>query len=281
MKTAVITGGNSGIGKAVATELAKKGYRVIIHGRDPQKTLQAAEEIKAGSGNPHIEYISADVSTIQGMKELADAIRQKTGSIEVLVLSTGVILPRHVITTDGLEAGFAIQYLSRFAMVQMLMTELKNGHARIVTVGAPKLANAKIYFDDIALKKDFSMMKALGQEMFANHLLVQEFAKLHPDNDVVMNMAHVGIAKTGIMRHSNFFLKAMVNLVGRTPEAAAQNFVYLASDPSATFSGYFLRHPGKPDKKEKIQYDPEIAKRLWNYSLELIYPQVAGSSLAG
>src|SRR4051812_25331389 len=132
MKTAVITGGNSGIGKATATVLAKKGYRIIIHGRDASKTKEAADEIKAQSGSNNVEYIVADVSVIKGMKELADAIKQKTNTINALILSTGVILPNHVITADGLEAGFAIQYLSRFTLTQLLAQELKNGKARIV-----------------------------------------------------------------------------------------------------------------------------------------------------
>src|SRR6266850_3478935 len=174
MKTAVITGGNSGIGKATATALAKKGYRVIIHGRDVSKTQQAADEIKSKSGNKNVEYISADVSLLKGMKELADAVKQRTGTIDALVLSTGVILPNHIITTDGLEAGFAIQYLSRFAVTQLLMRELKNSHAKIVQVAAPVLKGATVFFDDLALKNNFTMMRAMGQEMFANHLFVQE-----------------------------------------------------------------------------------------------------------
>jgi retinol dehydrogenase-14 len=272
MKTAVITGGNSGVGKAVATSLATKGYRIIIHGRDAQKTKDAAEEIKTKSGNNNVEYIALDISTIKGMKELAEAIKQKTNSIDTLVLSTGVILPKQIITADGLEAGFAIQYLSRFTVTQLLMQELKNGHARIVMMGAPLLKNATIFFDDIALKNNFTMMKALAQEMLANHLFVQEFAKRNPGNDVVMNIAHVGITKTGIMRHSNFFLRGLVNLFGQSPEAAAKNFVYLATDEAANFSGYFLTKPGKPSVKEKIQQDPVVAEKLWNKSLELIKP---------
>src|SRR5665213_1540872 len=133
MKTAVVTGGNSGVGKTTAIELAKKGFRIIIHGRDAEKTSLAADEIKTRSGNSDVGYIVADVSTIKGMKELAEAIKQKTNCIDTLVLSTGVILPKQFITADGLEAGFAIQYLSRFAMVQLLMPELeRSGSAKIV-----------------------------------------------------------------------------------------------------------------------------------------------------
>jgi NAD(P)-dependent dehydrogenase (short-subunit alcohol dehydrogenase family) len=136
MKTAVITGGTSGIGKAVAMALAKKHYRVIIHGHDPAKALKVEQEIIAQSGNNLVESIAADVSSLSGMKDLADAIKAKTDRIHSLVLSTGVILPNREVTTDGLEKGFVIQYLSRFAITNLLMNELKKGHAHVVSVSS-------------------------------------------------------------------------------------------------------------------------------------------------
>jgi NAD(P)-dependent dehydrogenase (short-subunit alcohol dehydrogenase family) len=270
MTTAVILGGNSGMGKATAIALASIGYRVIIHGKDAEKTKLAAEEIRARSGNGNVEFIAADISVISGMRELALAIQARTTEIHAFVLSAGVILPTHVITADGLEAGFAIQYLSRFTLTELLKQELKNGKARIVHVGAPVMRNAKIFFDDLALRNNFSMMRALGQEMFANHLFVQEYARRNPSNETVMNILHVGIARTGILRNSNFLFRLVVNLIGKSPEAAASNIVYLASDPKVNFSGYFLPKPGKPEVKEKIQYDAKMAERLWNTSMDLI-----------
>lgn len=272
MKTAVITGGNSGIGKAVATELARKQFRVIIHGREVGKTSQAAEDIKRLSGNSHVEFVAQDITLISGMKSLAEAIQKKTDSIDALVLSTGVILPRYVRTADGLEGGFAIQYLARFAVVQLLMKELLKGKARIVMVGAPKIQGAKIWFDDISLQNNFNMVRAMAQEMYANHLFVQEFAKRHPVNDVVINMANVGVAKTGIIRHSNIFFRLFVKMFGKSPAESAANFVFLASDPSVNFSGYFLKKPDHPEVKEKINYEPDVAERLWEKSMELIKP---------
>jgi NAD(P)-dependent dehydrogenase (short-subunit alcohol dehydrogenase family) len=271
MKTAVIIGGNSGIGKATATTLAKNGYRVIIHGRDPEKTKQAAEEIIRQSGSKNVESISADVSVLKGMKELADVVKAKTNSIDTLIFSQGVILPKQIITTDGNEMGFAIQYLSRFALTQLLLPLLKqSGNAKIVQVGAPTMKKAEIFFDDLALKNNFSMMRALGQEMLANHLLVEEFAKRNPDNKIVMNIFHVGIAKTGIMRETGFFLRLLVNLFGKSPETASANCVYLASSDDADFSGYFLPKPGKPLSKVKINFDEKVSEKLWNTSMDLI-----------
>ncbi len=191
MKTAVITGGNSGMGKAAAIEFAKKGYRVIIHGRDEDKTTKAVQEIISKSGNTNVDSVNMDIESIKGMKDLAYRIKQKTDTIHSLILSTGVIMPKQVITEDGLEKGFAIQYLARFAVTQLLMDELKKGNAKIVIVGATVIKNAKIHFENIALKNEFTMIKAMAQEMYANHLFTQEFAKRHPGNDVVLNMFHV------------------------------------------------------------------------------------------
>ena len=272
MKTAVITGGTGGIGKAVALALARKHYRVIFQGRDPAKALHAEQEIIDSSGNKLVESIAADVSSLSGMKELVHSIKSKTDTIHALVLSTGVILPHRKITADGLEAGFVIQYLSRFAVTNLLVDELKRGKARIVSVVAPVITGAKIHFEDITLEKNFTMVRAMAQEMFANHLFVQEFAKRHPENDVLINMANPGIADTGIARRLPAILRWPYKLIASKPEKAAHNFVYLASNERVNFSGYFLKKPGKPQLKEKASHDPVVAEKLWEKSMELIRP---------
>lgn len=272
MRTALVTGGNSGIGKATATALALKGYRIIVHGRDPEKTLRAADEIKKTSGNENVEFIAADISCLRGMKELADAVRNKSDILHTLVLSTGIILPNRIITEDGLEKGFVVQYLSRFATTQLLMPELTKGKARIVHAGASVIPGARIHFEDLTLKNNFTMVRAMAQEMFANHLFVQEFARRYPGREVLMNMANVGVAKTGITRNVNFIFNLGVSLFGRSAQSASGNFVYLACEEAVTYSGFFLPKPGRPQVKEPIKYDPENAERLWKMSMELIRP---------
>ncbi|MEW6468411.1 MAG: SDR family NAD(P)-dependent oxidoreductase [Bacteroidota bacterium] len=273
MKTVIVTGGNSGIGKATATELARKGYRVIIHGRDAQKTMIALQDIIKQSGNSRVEAVTGDMSSVAGMKKVAESFRQKTDVVDILVLSTGIILSRRVETADGLEGAFAAQYLSRFATVQWLMPMLrKSPFARIVMVGAPTMKKAAIHFDDLSLRNNFSMMRSMGQCMLASHMFVQEFAKRHPNDNVVMNIFHVGIAKTGVVREVNVVFRGLVKLFGASPEKACANAVYLADNDEVKFSGYFLPKPGKPHVKEKIQYDHAISERLWNTSMELIEP---------
>ena len=270
MKTAVIMGGNSGIGKATAKILATKGYKIIIHGRDEQKTKAAVTEIKA-NGNSSIDFVTGDLSSIAGMKKVAAEIQNKTDVIDALVLSTGVILPTRVETADGMEAAFTTQYLCRFAMVQMLSPQLKKANlAHIVSVGAPTLKKAKIHFDDLSLKNNFSMMNSMGQCMLANHMMVQEFAKRNKGSNLCMNIFHVGVAKTGVGREMNFFLRTLISMFGASPDKACANAVFLADDSEANFSGYFLTKPGKPQVKEQISFDAAATEQLWNVSAGLI-----------
>ena len=270
-KTAVILGGNSGIGKASAIQLAKKGYRIIIHGRDAQKTAAALEEIKSVSTNKNIEAIVGDLSSIAGMKKVASEIASKTDVIDILILSTGVILTKRVETADGLEGAFAAQYLCKFTLVNELMPQLKKAPlARIVIVGAPTMKKAKIFFDDISLKNNFTMMTSMGQCMLANHMFVQEFAKRHKNEKIYLNIHHVGIAKTGVVREVNGFFKLLVKLFGTTADKACANTIYLADNDAVNFSGYFLPKPGKPEKKNLIQIDGGNNERLWGMSLKLI-----------
>jgi NAD(P)-dependent dehydrogenase (short-subunit alcohol dehydrogenase family) len=212
------------------------------------------------------------------MKELSDAIKQKTDTINALVLSTGVILTKYVLTPDSLEAGFAIQYLSRFALTRFLTPELERGSARIVLVVAPVIPGAKIWLEDIALKKNFTVLRALKQEMFANHLFVQEFAKRYPGNQVVMNCANVGFAKTGILRNVPFFVRFIYRLFAKSPEFAARNFVFLTGE-QINFSGYFLKKPGHPEKKNKIAYDERTAEKLWALGAEFISDYADSNSI--
>lgn len=270
MKTALITGGNGGIGKEVAVALARNNYRIIIHGREPEKTLKAAAEIITRSGNNNVEYVVADISSVKGMKDLATAVKAKTDTIDSLTLSTGVIFPKLVTTPDGLESMFAIQYLSRFATVQLLLPELQKGNAKIAMVGASLIRGAKIFFDDVSLKNNFTMVRGMAQCMLANHLFVQEFAKRYNNSGMVMNIGHVGIAKTGIVRNSNVLFKMAVAMVGKPAETMAGNFIYMASSPDVSFSGYFLPKPNNTQKKVRLELNANDAARLWDMSLKLI-----------
>ena len=88
-KVILITGASDGIGKETAKALAKQGHTIIMHGRNPQKTKSAYEEVKTKSDNNNIEYLVADFLSLAEIKRFADNIKQKYDRLDVLVNNAG------------------------------------------------------------------------------------------------------------------------------------------------------------------------------------------------
>src|SRR5258706_14902987 len=119
-KTELITGGNAGIGKATAIGLAKAGYAVVIGGRNRNKGLAVVEEIKKASGNPNIELLEIDLSSLKSVRKAAEEFKQSHSHLQVLINNAGVFLRKREETEDGFEKTFQTNYLSHFLLTQLL-----------------------------------------------------------------------------------------------------------------------------------------------------------------
>src|SRR6266568_8893862 len=107
-KTSLITGGNSGIGKATALGLARMGATVIIVSRDKERGEVALADIIAKSGNRNLELMLADMSSQDSVRKLAIDFKARHEVLRLLVNNAGVYLTRRITTADGLESTFAI-----------------------------------------------------------------------------------------------------------------------------------------------------------------------------
>ena len=88
-KIILITGASDGMGKETAKALAKQRHTIIMHGRNPQKTKSACEEVKAESGNPNIDYMTSDFLSLAEIRKFVDKIKQKYDHLDVLVNNAG------------------------------------------------------------------------------------------------------------------------------------------------------------------------------------------------
>ena len=167
-KNALVTGGTDGIGKEVARGLARAGHRVAIVGRDAQKGVRVAEEIRQTTSNPNVEFLPADLSLVREANRLADGVTSRWTDISYFAHSAGVVCNRRELTDEGVESNFAINYLSRFVLTQRLLPLMKAvGHpgdaARILIISGAA-TNGTIYFDDVNLKSKlvtFSLLMVL------------------------------------------------------------------------------------------------------------------------
>ena len=120
-KTVVITGGNSGIGKETAVDLARRGARVIIGCRNLQKGKEALKEIKERSGNSNVFLEELDLASLKSVRTFADKILNRESLLDVLINNAGVMMCPYQKTEDGFEMQFGTNHLGHFLLTMLLL----------------------------------------------------------------------------------------------------------------------------------------------------------------
>ncbi|GAB4214677.1 MAG: SDR family oxidoreductase [Roseiflexaceae bacterium] len=272
-KICLVTGGSSGIGKAAALELAQRGAHVVIVARDPERTEQAAEEIRRTSDNHRVEAIRADLSVQQQVRDLAAQIIQRYPRLDVLVNDAGVYLSRRQLTPDGMEMTLAVQYLAPFLLTNLLRDLLvRSAPARIVNVSSIFHHLGRINFDNLQGERSYEGTLAYAQSKVAVILFTRELARRLAGTGVVVNSMEPGAVATRIGRSAPLYFQLSFGLlwpVLRSPAEGARTIVHLACAPEvAAVSGrHFV------DCRERtpapVARDDALAECLWAVSEQL------------
>ncbi len=280
-KIILITGASDGIGKETAKTLAKQGHTIIIHGRNPEKTKSAYEEIKAASGNNKIEYMTADFLSLAEVKKFADKVKQKYDYLDVLINNAGAqFTNKRKTTVEGYEKTMTINVFAPHLLTTLLLDLLKKSRsARVVTVSsAAHKMGGKPDLDDIELKENYSMAKAYGISKLYIIWIMRHFVsemKKAGINNIAFYTVHPGSAQTSLGRESTgslgtkiiyFLWKVMMNSV----EAGAAPSIRAAISPElegVTGKYYGLKGEEKPSEK---YYSPENEQKVWDYSRKIV-----------
>jgi len=124
-KTVVVTGASSGIGKATALELAKRGARVIMACRDVCKAKKAVQDIRRHTSCGQLIVLKLDLASLQSVHDFAARICQEEEYIHVLINNAGVNQHPYTLTEDGLEMNMAVNHFGHFLLVHLLLDKLK------------------------------------------------------------------------------------------------------------------------------------------------------------
>jgi NAD(P)-dependent dehydrogenase (short-subunit alcohol dehydrogenase family) len=272
-KTILVTGATNGIGRVTALELARLGGQVTIVSRSAEKCATVAKQILAETGNP-VEFIAADLSTLDGIMQAAADFKQRHSHLHVLVNNAGGMFIRRTLTADGFEYTFALNHLNYFLLTNLLLEVLKASNpARIINVSSNAHTRAEMDFDNLQGEKHYAPMQAYGQSKLANLLFTYELARRLSGTGVTVNAVHPGFVATGFARNNGAFFNVGAGifgkLFGRTPEQGAATSIYLASSPDVerVTGKYFV--DSKPVDSTPQSYDKAAAERLWQVSLEL------------
>src|SRR6266487_5251285 len=272
-KVVMITGANSGIGKAASLALAKMGANVVMVTRNQRKGEAARSEIIKESRNNSVDLLIADLSSLQSVRKLATEFQKKYSKLHVLVNNAGLFNQRRKITPDGYENTFATNYLAPFLLTNLQLPTLEaSAPSRIINVSSVGHYNGHINFDDLNLEKEYGGWKAYGQSKLALVLFTHELAKKLQGTSVTVNAVHPGTVATNIWSRPLGpvgFIMALPKLFMTTPRQGAETIVYLASSPDAKdLNGEYLEKL-KVKKSSDESYNEEIAQRLWDVSAKL------------
>ncbi|MFI5164465.1 MAG: SDR family oxidoreductase [Bacteroidia bacterium] len=268
-KIVLITGGNSGIGKATAIGLAKLGATVIIACRSKEKGEKAVAEIKKASGNQNVELLLVDLASQKSVRAAAEEFKSRFKQLHVLINNAGVFLRNREETEDGLEKTFATNYLSHFLLTHLLLDLLKaSASSRIINV-ASKHFGVKINFDDLQTTKNYSFMKAVGPTKLGLILFTKKLSKQLEGTGVTVNALHPGLAKSNLLNGMSGMVRFIFNLMMTSPEKCAETSIYLASskDVEKVSGKYFEKCKEVPAGKNTNS--EEDINKLWDVSMKL------------
>jgi NAD(P)-dependent dehydrogenase (short-subunit alcohol dehydrogenase family) len=261
--TILVTGSTDGIGMLTATQLAKLGANVIVHGRNSQKLTRAMNSIKTESGNSNIEGYIADFNALNNVRELASKVLNNHPKLDVLINNAGIGLTgERKVSQDGYELRFAVNYLAPFLLTHLLIPALKKGApSRIVNVAS--IGQHPINFKDVMLEKKFDPHQAYRQSKLALIMFTFTMAEEINNFDITINSMHPGTyLDTKMVR------EAGIMPMGRA-ESGADAEVYLATSPDLNeVSGQYFDVMRK-SKAIKQAYDVEARKKLWSLSMNL------------
>jgi NAD(P)-dependent dehydrogenase (short-subunit alcohol dehydrogenase family) len=272
----LITGADSGIGKAAAKLLAQLDITLLLVSRNHVRGERAVKEIEADC-NADLFLFIADLSSQESIRNLVKKIKEKFKKIDVLINNVGARFSKRYLTVDGIEATFAVNYLSRFLLTNLLLDLLKESEqGRIINVSGEFHRKGKINFDDLNLKENYSASTASAQSKLADILFTYSLAEKLKNTNITANCMHPGSVATNIIYSDPDAgagiksLYAVSSLFLSKPEKGAETVIYLATtqNVSSITGKYFINK--KTVESSPLSYDKELGSKLWEVSENLI-----------
>ncbi|WP_436493053.1 oxidoreductase [Actinokineospora sp. HUAS TT18] len=279
-RTAIVTGGNSGLGFQTSRELARHGAHVILTARDADRGAEAVEAIRTEQPDALVETRIVDLADLDTVTAFAATVDR----VDLLINNAGVMMPPRSLSAQGYELQFAVNHLGHFALTALLLDVLKEGtDPRVVTVSSYLHKRGRVHFDDLHGEHKYSKTGYYAQSKLANVVFGLELHRRLRANGFGVSsvLAHPGYAATNLQSSgpsgvTKLALKVSNRLMAQDAAMGALPQLYAATHPEVE-SGQFVGPNGRREQKgyptivEPLEAarDRELAKRLWDVSEEL------------
>jgi NAD(P)-dependent dehydrogenase (short-subunit alcohol dehydrogenase family) len=266
-RTILVTGANTGIGRATALALAGRGARLFLACRSEEKAGAVVEEIRRDSGNREVEVLPLDLGDLASVRECAERFLATGEPLHVLINNAGLAGQRGL-TTSGFELAFGTNHVGPFLLTSLLLERLReSAPARIVNVASAAHYGAPgIDFEAVRQPtKSITGTSEYGVSKLANVLHAQELARRLRGSGVTTYALHPGVIASDIWRRVPWPARSLMKLRMRSTEEGARTPVHCATSPDVAAESGLYYHDRRPREPSKIA-TPELAAELWRHS---------------
>lgn len=195
-KTAIVTGGNTGIGYETISELVKNGAKVYLAARSEARAVDAIRKIEAGKPKGSVKWLKIDLQDLQSVKSAAQEFSKADHRLDILYLNAGIMAGPYKLTSDGIETQMQTNHVSHFLFTNLLIPKLEassdprviaissQGH-NLFSAGADSFGSLKELNNDLG-----STWKRYGQSKLSNILFARGLGQRHPK--ILANACHPG-----------------------------------------------------------------------------------------
>ncbi len=283
-KTAVITGGNSGVGFETALELARHGATTIIACRSSSRGEKALNRIKESTPASHVELMLLNLGDLASVDEFTNRFKTTHQKLDLLINNAGIMATPYRTTKDGFESQLGTNHLGHFALTAKLMPALSAASSsRVVNVSSIGHRSGDIDFNELLFSRsNYKRWRSYYRSKLANLLFTYEMHRRLEQariENIASLAAHPGVARTNLAQGMGFIgtlLKPIAFLFVQSAQMGALPILRAATDPDAQSGQYY--GPDKPHERSGFpvvvssspdSHDEEAARCLWEHSEEL------------
>ncbi len=277
-KNVIITGITSGIGTEIALDLAKNGHKINLVARSEESGNIIKDMIIKKTKNNDIQVYRCDLSLQKDIREFVDNFKKQNDSLDILINNAGIIPKERIITSEGIETQFAVNYIAPYLLSRLLLDILKKSSpSRIVNTSSTAHTSGNLNVDDFQrLNEKYALRgwRAYFDTKLALTIDTVELAKELEGTGVTCNAIHPGFVSTNLGRYMTpKFMRPMNKIMGMfilSPKGGADPIIEAAlSDKYENVSGQYFHRFKQKDASKKV-FDKDVVAKLSEYTKSIV-----------
>lgn len=271
-KSFLVTGANTGLGRTTATELARRGGRVVVAARSEEKTRPVLDELRSAGGD--VAFLPLDLADLASVRDAARRTLDEGRPLDVLINNAGVAGQRGL-TKQGFELHFGVNHLGHFLFTQLLLPRLaESPGARVVNVASGSHYQAR-GLDLEAVRGETRSLTGLPEyevSKLANVLFTKELARGRSRGQARSYAVAPGTVATDAWRRIPWPVRSVMKLFMLSSEEGAKTSLHCATSAAVANDDGLYYHTSREVRPSELSFDEALAKRLWERSEEWVAP---------